>query len=124
MQLSLVPGNVFIRCFYWMFPGRIVKQKHPFISSSLTIRLHANTSSAPRLSAIEITEVIPIWFFLGTKLMALTATHKTIPTEQLRLSSNTPTYWLPLSQIPKLSIAHDEGSPYSSKILFCCCSLP
>lgn len=67
MHLILVPGNIFIRYLYWMFAVRIIKQKHPFISSFLTVSLHANASSTLRLSEIQIIEVIPIWFFLGTK---------------------------------------------------------
>ncbi|KAF6090942.1 hypothetical protein HJG60_012281 [Phyllostomus discolor] len=120
MQLSSVPGNIFIRCFHWMFSGRIVKQKHPYSSPSLPISLYPNNIILySRTFSNSDSRSDTLLVFSRYKLNGTHCHTQTIPTRQPRLSSNTSLPGLPLSLIPKLSITHDEGCPYSSKILFC-----
>ena len=65
MQLSSLPGNVFIGCFHRVFPGRL--QNKDTLSSSILSRLASTptlSSPTPGLPATQIPELILLSAFL------------------------------------------------------------
>lgn len=116
MQLSSVPGNVFIGCFHRVFPGRIAKQRHPFIFHSLRFSLNPSIILPySRTSSNSDSRGNSCLLFSRPKINHLLSHTKQYPLNsqswaQTHLNLSFP--WPPPAQC--------EGSPPCSKVLLCC----
>lgn len=117
IQFSSVPGNVFIGCFHWVFPGKIAKQRHSCIFHSLSFGLHPNIIIPYSRTSRGNSRL----FSPDTKLMALASTHLT--TKAGLKYTCTRASFVPVSPT-SIGQGEGEGSPYRSKVLLCCHSSP